>query len=472
LLEKSDLLAILAGAGIASPSVGDLFETRPSGFALASPTAVWQADDAAALFGRTEALAATLASKLVSEEPACAQATSATTLTSGCVDKAVAVISRSLFRRPPTDEMAARYAASIQAEVALTKSAIQGLAFGFELAMQSPAFLYRSEIGQPSVGQPNVRTLDVWEIADALAFGIAGRPMDSELEQAASSGALMNADVVRSQAVRLARTPAGQERVWQFYERWLYLTNPVALVKDSTAFPSFSVQTARAAHAETKQWVLDSVFGSAAGGLRQLLAGERQGRVGVHTQSAFLMSQAGPVETRPLHIADVLLKTVACVKIPPPPAGAVMTPFTPDPSRSVRQNFETRTSTGSCGGCHSVMNGTGFAFDAYDAAGQPRSTLKGFPIDTSGTLTLPSGLRIDFGGPADLLSALADASDTRSCHAEWMFRYVRGIDQQAETQCERDRVAAALGGAASSPIEGFVELYAAPSFLHRKEVTP
>jgi Protein of unknown function (DUF1592)/Protein of unknown function (DUF1588) len=54
-----------------------------------------------------------------------------------------------------------------------------------------------------------------------------------------------------------------------------------------------------------------------------------------------------------------VLNSVICLKVNPPPAAAAMTPFTPDPTRSPRENFETRTASGSCGGCSAKKTGTG-----------------------------------------------------------------------------------------------------------------
>ncbi|MCU0698617.1 MAG: DUF1592 domain-containing protein [Myxococcaceae bacterium] len=469
LLEKGDLAAVLRAAGVTNPTLGDLFASRPERVALAGPYETWQADDASALLERTEAFASSLVTRLVADVPACAPVATQPAVPAPCLDAAVDRLSRALFRRPPTAEVSARYRAAIVDEARLRASAVEGLRFGFELALQSPAFLYRSELGMPST--PGEVALDAFELADALALGLTGEPPDATLRELAESGALRTPEVLRAQGRRLVDTPAGRERVWTFYERWLHLKKPASLVKDATAHPQFSTATAMAAHDETRAFVLASLFGPDAPGLRHLLAGRAGDRTGVLTQRAFLASQAGPVDTRPLHVADVVLKSVVCFAVPPPPAGAVMTPFTPDPARSPRQNFEARTGSGSCAGCHTLMNGTGFAFDGYDATGLPRTRHGGFPIDTSGRLVVPSG-ELQFRDASELVTRLAETSEAQACHTAWLYRSVRGVDETDAESCELEAISRTLAAPRGNPLDVLVALYASTSFTTRLEGTP
>jgi Protein of unknown function (DUF1592)/Protein of unknown function (DUF1588)/Protein of unknown function (DUF1595) len=471
LLEKEDLLRIIETAGVASPSLGELYTTRPKTVRLASPASTWQADDATALTDNLETIASKLTAKLVADEPACAKASTLAAVPTDCLEKSVNRISRTLFRRPPTAEIATVYRKAIAAEATTTGNALQALAYGFELALQSPSFLYRAELGQAQPGQQDTVKLDPWEIADALALGVGGVPADAELQALAESGKIGEPEVIKQQVRRLIATAAGKERLWLFYDRWLQLSPVSSIQKDATKFPNFSAASATAAREATRSFVLDSVFGVQAGGFRQLLRG-RNGEGGVHTMAAFLMSQSGPLESRPLHLADVVLKTVACFSVPPPPVGATMTPFTPDPARSPRQNFETRTGSGSCAGCHALMNGTGFSFDGYDALGQPRTAYEGFPVDTAGTLGLDSGKTLTFANAAELMSGLSESSDARQCHAQWLYRQVHGTDEKPEQACELLPIAAALEASTANPIDAIVELYASPGFTTRKVATP
>ncbi len=471
LLEKEDLLRIVEAAGVASPSFGEMYTTRPKTVLLASPSATWQADDASALTDNLESLAAKLTTKLVADEPTCSKVSTQTAVPADCLEKAIERISRSLFRRPPAVETATVYRKAISAEATTVGNALQGLTYGFELALQSPSFLYRAELGQPQAGQQDTVKLGPWEIADALALGIAGGPADAELQALAESGKITEPEVTKQQARRLIATAGGKERLWLFYDRWLQLSPASSIQKDATKFPNFNAAAATAAREATRTFVLDSVYGPQAGGFRQLLRG-RNGEGGLHTMQAFLMSQSGPLETRPLHLADVVLKTVACFSVPPPPAGATMTPFTPDPTRSPRQNFETRTGSGSCANCHSLMNGTGFAFDGFDAVGLPRTAYQGFPVDTAGTLGLGSGQTLTFGNAAELMKGLSESSDARACHAHWLYRQVRGTEEKPEQACELLPVAASLEASAANPIDAIVELYASQGFITRKVATP
>jgi hypothetical protein len=471
LLERQDLENVLKAAGLDSTSLGDVFLQRKEAVYLASPYEKWSNDDAVALTDNVEEWGGFLAGRLVAEEPSCAGSQTQPAPTAACTDKAIDRISRRLFRRPPTAEMANIYKRAVAQEAAAVGNGFDALSFAFSLALQSPSFLYRPEIGIPSPREPGVFVLDPWETAQSLALGMTGLPPDSELQRLAQSGELLSQDVLRTQGRRLLATPEGKARLWRFYEKWLGLIPPESIRKDAAKVPNFSAARARSAHEDTRTFVLEALFAPQPGGLTQILGGARGDRAGALTMHSFLLSQSGVDETRPLHMADVLFKNVACVSIPPPPAAALQVAYVHDPTKSRRQNFEARTSGPQCASCHVSLNGVAFSFDRFDPAGERRETLMGFPLDTTGSTRLSSGAVLAFSGPEDLMAQLSATDDVKACHTAWMHRFVRGYSAGNDETCGLKPAYQALKST-SNPIDAYVELHASPGLLRRKGTSP
>src|SRR5262249_37313674 len=104
------------------------------------------------------------------------------------------------LRRPPTSAERARYDALFDQAAALGGDFDESLRATTAAILQSPGFLYRTEIG--SAGH-----LDNYEIASRLSFFLTGLPPDDEL-LAAAAGARFDA---RAQAARLLRSDDARE---------------------------------------------------------------------------------------------------------------------------------------------------------------------------------------------------------------------------------------------------------------------
>src|SRR5690606_37980354 len=101
-------------------------------------------------------------------------------------------------------------------------------------------------------------------------------------------------------------------------------------------------------------------------------AGERKGFM---MQVGFLASNAYSRKTDPIHRGLFVLRDVLCRVIPDPPPGATNTPLpeTDEPIITTRQEVSVLTGQLYCPTCHSQINEPGFAFEGFDALGQPRS---------------------------------------------------------------------------------------------------
>ncbi len=127
-----------------------------------------------------------------------------------------------------------------------------------------------------------------------------------------------------------------------------------------------------------------------------------------------------------MHAGALLLDQVLCQPLPPPPDNPLLVPFTPDPTRSPRQNLEARTGSGVCAGCHRSLNPVAFVFDGYDPVGRHRTKLDGFDIDTSGALTISRDADGSFRNLPELMALLAGSRQVTECQVTHWLRYALG----------------------------------------------
>ena len=85
--------------------------------------------------------------------------------------------------------------------------------------LQSPAFLYFPEVGEPT--QSDAVPLNDWEMASRLSYFLWNSMPDAALFQAAARGQLSSAEQVAGQARRMLRDPRARSAVVHFHHQWL-----------------------------------------------------------------------------------------------------------------------------------------------------------------------------------------------------------------------------------------------------------
>jgi hypothetical protein len=87
--------------------------------------------------------------------------------------------------------------------------------------------------------------------------------------------------------------------------------------------------------------------------------------------------------------------------------------------------FEARTRPAACQSCHAALNGFGFGFENYDAAGHYRTVENGLPIDATGAI---HGTDVDgpFDGAVALSEGLGRSAWVGRCATNQWFRYALG----------------------------------------------
>lgn len=358
-------------------------------------------------------------------------------------------------RRPLTAAEADRYFALFQKgpELHPELSAFAGgVKLVVEAVLQSPFFLYRTELGQePSGGRI---PLTGYEVAAKLALAITGSGPDKLLLEAAASGALEGANAkaaVAAHAERLLETPRAQATALHLHTQTYALSRYSIVQRNPANYPQFGEGTA-ASMKKSAELFFQSIFDEDLGvsailtsptayvdanlapfyGMsgfgsefsRVDLSG--QGRYGFLMQLGFLTLFSGEFQPDPIHRGVFINEHVLCVDVGRPAANI---PPLPDvqPGQTNRQRINAVTGPGTCGAaCHAtVINPLGFAFENYDPVGRYRSTDNGLPVDASDVYAI-NEFEAAFSNADELVQQLGESDLAHHCYAEHWLSYLYG----------------------------------------------
>jgi Protein of unknown function (DUF1588)/Protein of unknown function (DUF1592)/Protein of unknown function (DUF1595)/Protein of unknown function (DUF1585)/Protein of unknown function (DUF1587) len=373
-----------------------------------------------------------------------------------------------------------------------------GIALVAEAVLQSPHFVYRSELGEGPVQGGRVR-LTAAEIASAISFAVAGSRPDAQLLAAAGTGDLFEPEGREREGRRVLATPAARRQLRGFLRAWLRLTDVATMNKDLGIFPEFTPPVRQAMDRELDAF-LDGVL-DGSGRLDELLLADYGfpgpalapiyqddvldpvgnftrvrldgRRRGVLSLPAFLATHALIDQTNPVERGLMIRANVLCQEIAPPPAGVNAVTPPGAPGVTTRAKYSAHSEDGRCRPCHQLMDPIGFGFEAFDTLGRYRTVDNGEPVDARGELL---GTDIDgpFTGPAELSARLARSAQFRRCFVQQLWRFGEG--RAAAGGDEGDLAALAAGFEQADHRIGdlVLELIKRPSFILRKaaEVAP
>ncbi|MBX2800467.1 MAG: DUF1592 domain-containing protein [Myxococcales bacterium] len=375
------------------------------------------------------------------------------------------------------------------------------LALGFGEALQlslqtlllSPDFLYQIEHGTP--GDPT--RLTDFEIANRLSYFLWGTMPDDVLFELAAKGRLQRRSEVTTQARRMIAHPASRSALLDFHKQWLGFEHIQTIDPEPDVFfaslydgeaaddeeeVGYFVDSLKAAlEAEFEEMVRRTVFTTGTldsllttretvvseqtaalygvsfadgepvalgpygvGEEREILDMSRvtlpaEQRAGFLTTGAFLASHSHPRQPSPVLRAVFLRDRLLCVPSPPPPddvpalqAGEEVTWTTN------RERYALHTQEPACAGCHIPIDGTGFAFEHYDAVGGWRDTDNGAPVDSSGEL-----VGTDVDGPVpDAVSLIEAIAGSRQLHDCAVLNWYRYATHRSEVDADRQALVA------------------------------
>jgi len=360
-----------------------------------------------------------------------------------------------VFRRSPTPQEIDRYAALI----AGGSDATDGVATALEAMLVSPAFLYRSELGERTDG--GRYRLTAYEIATALAYTFWGTAPDATLLAAAASGELADPAGIERAARRLLGDPRARAQVGEFALQWVGGQNVLTADKRMDLYPDFTDPVRAALADETRNFAADVVFdgsgrfddlltanytvvdgvaakfyGLAATGHVQL-DGRRAGVLG---HASVLATTAHSDQTSPIQRGLLIRRNLLCEELPPPPPFGGGLPMV-DPNATTRERFAMHSTAPACSGCHRYIDGVGFGLERFDPVGRWRDTENGKPIDPSGDINdvdrLGTGTSSPYTSLPQLAAAIASSQAAPSCFVRQYLRWSRGLRESLATRCGR-----------------------------------
>jgi len=397
----------------------------------------------------------------------------------------IQTVGRRLYRRPLTTAEQTAYQTLYGKGSSLsgTRSAFaKGASLVLRAMLQSPYFLYRTELGAPKA------PLSGYEMAAKLSLWLRGTtPSDSLLDAAAGPGKLDTADGAATQATAMLGESAAGD-IYRGFHAELYHFDRYALIsKVGVSGYDSSLNTELS---DVSELFFDDIFTNGKG-VREILTsttgfvGPKTAalyglpapasyvqkdlgpqRVGYFSQVPFLTLYGLNGDPDSIHRGVSLNMDVLCAKLGAPAAN--LPPIPPlMPGETNRQRIDMLTS--GCGAqCHNQMiNPLGFAFEHFDGIGQYRDTENGgLPIDSSGSYGFLGGAK-SFANAAELMSDMAADQQAHLCYAKKLASFALQRDVIASDMPVLQTMAQTSMGAGGSIKSMILQLVRSDAFRTR-----
>lgn len=345
-----------------------------------------------------------------------------------------------IWRRSLTPNETERLIGVFESGIEGGESDRYSLARVVEALLQSPHFLYRIELGEPTT-DVGIFELTNYEIASRLSF-LAWRTTPSiSLIEAAERGELSTAEGRLAALDELLEDPRAEAAWWSFFEQWLHFDELLHMDKDERIHPEFRMQRI-ALYDEARRFVSQHAFGDTAS-IQALLNTPFQldsepshaRRSGVLSTPAWLAVNAKPNMTSPIHRGVFVREQLLCTALPPPPPEAMVTAPDPDPNLSAREQYEVHRAQAACSACHLLIDPVGLVFEHFDEVGRWRDRDNGKPVDTSGEMHGSQDLDGPLSDHLDLAEGLSESEQVHRCFNLQVFRFLQGRGERPSDAC-------------------------------------
>ncbi|MCG8423770.1 MAG: DUF1592 domain-containing protein [Proteobacteria bacterium] len=352
-----------------------------------------------------------------------------------------------------------------------------GIELVIEAILQSPGFLYRTELGAPADdADPIARhpagviTLTPYELAAQLSFLFLDSIPDEPLWAAASDRSLSQPEVLAAHVDRLLALPRVRQHLGTVVLKWLGVDGMRMAKKDRRRLPEFDDELRESMAAETSLFVSD-VLWNRGGSLRELLTSSRtfiDARLAAHygvdsvNSTVSVSTDAVPVELDPAQRAGILthasLLTVLgtsrarsivyrglfinrlflCLPEPAPPTIELLQASAGETrGLSHRELADYRIGTDACAGCHRTIDPFGIAFENYDVLGRWQTE----DIDATTSIVIPGdGQRHRINGLRDLGRVLVKSESVAACVVDQFMQRAFGRHLGNEATHSRERI--------------------------------
>jgi hypothetical protein len=404
-----------------------------------------------------------------------------------CKTKLFEFVINRLFRGHQDDETTTELQQVFDAGQTLGGDFQSGVRAVLEVALQSPEFLYRPELGRPVEGRSAewAQPTDL-EMASRLSFLFWDRGPDDELLAAAAHGGLTEPADLESQARRLLADQRAKSVVTRFYRELMSSGeahfgpgasefSPAVLELMDEEFAGFVTRATfegagnfRALFAPNT-WLNDRLAGyyglpGVDGDAFRPVALDPSKYAGILTQPAWLTRASLTGFTNPSRRGWVISDALLCTGVPPDPSPVDDHPPPPVAGKTTRQRLAEHSANPACSSCHQLFEPVGFALEHIDATGRYREDEDGLVIDASGEIYGGAG---SFDGAAQLGALLADSPKAHDCLAIQWERFAFGHIEEQTNECTAAELREQFA-ATDNVIELLVALTQTDSFRFRK----
>ncbi len=344
--------------------------------------------------------------------------------------------------------------------------------------IMSAELVYRSEIGS-DVGNGIVR-LDNYELVSRLSYFLWGTaPTQAMLDRA--SGAELSDEDLATMVDEMLQDPRGKEQMRVFHELWLRYTSLLVtdpqLAADMRAETEALVDRVVGVNGAGAEWT--ALFTSKETFVTPALAAHYglpapsepawvaygDDREGILSHGSFLsLSLTKQTDTLVSRRGAMIGRRVLCEVIMPPPPNVAVDMGVQVGEGECKSDAYAAHASGTCAGCHNMIDGIGFGFERYDGLGRYREVENANPacgIDGVGTFEGET-----FSGPVDFVTA--NAEQISDCAVVNLLRFASRDWNASDERIERMTAAFRDSG------NDFAVLMRAvatdSSFRHRRDV--
>lgn len=304
--------------------------------------------------------------------------------------------------------------------------------------LQSPHFLYHTELGDDPASTNSVVKLSGYEVASRLSFFLLGSGPDKTAMQAAAAGEFNTPAGIAKQAVAMAKDKRAVDRINDFYSQWLrfdrldqYILRDdlrTAVRDETLGFlrtqyekPKLSVKdllTSRDAQVTTL--TREIYLPGSAASANNIVTLDSKTRAGLLTRAAFIAASHNVPARGKFIFNELLCNNIAL----PPDLDTSLAEA--KPNENPRQRFDRHRESAACRGCHMVLDPPGHTFWHYDEVGKYRTRIGDWQIDASGALAGTESSDGPVYGAVELSEKLATVPEVSQCIVRQWFRFAMG----------------------------------------------
>jgi hypothetical protein len=337
-----------------------------------------------------------------------------------------------------------------------------GIRLIIEAALQSPSFIYLSELGEGATAQ---RDLTAYELAAKIAIFLRDSVPDDELWAAAQQGKLSTPDQVTAQVSRLLATTEVKANITKIYTRFFDLDRLPSVSKapeitDFTPALAGSMAEGSRRFIEATLWsrgatfdglltsretfadaALAKIYGVTAPsgtGFAGLTVPATE-RAGILTDPSLMTMHALPNESSVVHRGVFIMRQMLCFQPPPPQAsflqqGEAIKMAEP----TERGRSDKRRAMNPCSGCHGIFDPFGITFENYDTLGRYRTSIAtpngNVPVDASWDFDMYD-IQGKVNNAVELVQKLSDSGAVRECISRQLASYAFGERLSEDEAC-------------------------------------